>query len=287
LYNIINQKNSFMKTILVATDFSPAALNAANYAADMALAINANLLLLHVYQLPVSYSEVPIPINEGDFMEDAEKSINELKEQLSCRRGGKLHIDTEVRMGLFFRQELETVCEDIKPYTVVMGSQGTTAAEHLFFGSHTLYAMKHLMWPLIAVPPKASFSSVKKIGLACNLNQVIDTVPFEEISILVNDFDAEMHIINIDKQDVYNPETDCESVLLLKMMAPLKPTYHFITNKNIDEGIIDFAEKNKIDLLMVLPGRHGLLKRLTHKSHTKQLILHSHVPVMAIHYEIV
>ena len=37
-----------MKTIIVATDFSTAALNAAEYAADMALAIQANILLLHI-----------------------------------------------------------------------------------------------------------------------------------------------------------------------------------------------------------------------------------------------
>jgi len=45
-----------MKTIVVATDFSAVALNAANYAVDMALAIKADILLLHVYQIPVSYS---------------------------------------------------------------------------------------------------------------------------------------------------------------------------------------------------------------------------------------
>ena len=45
------------------------------------------------------------------------------------------------------------------------------------------------------MPPKASFSAVKKIGLACNLNQVVDTVPLEEINILVNDFTAELHIL--------------------------------------------------------------------------------------------
>jgi len=33
----------------------------------------------------------------------------------------------------------------------------------------------------------------------------------------------------------------------------------------------------------VLPKRHGLLDKLIHKSHTKQLVLHSHVPVMAFH----
>ena len=60
-----------MKTILVATDFSPAALNAANYAADMALAINADILLLHVYQIPVVYLEVPVALNEEGMMQEA------------------------------------------------------------------------------------------------------------------------------------------------------------------------------------------------------------------------
>ena len=272
-----------MKTILVATDFSSAALNAANYAADMALAINADLLLLYVYQLPVSYSEVPIPINEGDFMEDAEKSINELKKQLSRRTGGKLNIDTEVRMGVFFRQELETVCEDVKPYTVVMGSQGTTAAEHLFFGSHALYAMKHLMWPLIAVPPGATFSSIKKIGLACDYNNVLITTPLDEIKLLVHDFNAELHVLNTGKKQVSNPDVDFESGLLKEMLSPLNPDYHFITSEYTDEAIMNFAEKNNIDLLIVLPKRHDLLDKLIHKSHTKQMVLHCHVPVMALH----
>ncbi|MBK8520712.1 MAG: universal stress protein [Chitinophagaceae bacterium] len=41
--------------------------------------------------------------------------------------------------------------------------------------------------------------------------------------------------------------------------------------------------KNQIDLLVVMPHRHNLLSGLFHKSHTKQLVLHSHVPVMSIH----
>jgi nucleotide-binding universal stress UspA family protein len=38
-----------MKTILIATDFSPAAFNAANYAAGMGRVCNADLSLLHIY----------------------------------------------------------------------------------------------------------------------------------------------------------------------------------------------------------------------------------------------
>ena len=271
-----------MKTILMATDFSPAAFNAANYAADMALALNADMLLLHAYQIPVAFSEVPVAVNPEDMQRNAENEINELKGQLIRKRGGKLNIETEVRKGIFFN-ELKTVCELTKPYIVVMGSQGTTAAERLFFGSHAVNAMKHLMWPLITVPPEATFSSVKKIGLACDFDKVTDTTPLDEIKILVNDFNAALHVLNTGKKEEFNPEIIFESGVLEEMLAPIKPNYHFITNANTDEGIMDFAEKNHIDLLVVLPKRHGLLDKLIHKSHTKQLVLHSHVPVMALH----
>lgn len=271
-----------MKTILVATDFSPAALNAVNYAADMALAINADLLLLHVYQIPVAYLEVPVVLNEEEMRAGAEKQLTKLKEELSAQSGFKINIDIEVKTGVFF-QELKALCEKTDPYVVVMGSQGTTAAERLFFGGHTVHAMKHLTWPLITVPQDVKFNKIKKIGLACDFDKVVDTTPVEEIKLLVKDFNAELHVLNTGKQKVFNPNIVFESGLMQEMLAELKPSYHFTTNSNIDEGIMDFSERNHLDLLLVLPKRHGLIDNLVHKSHTKELVLHSHVPVMALH----
>ena len=100
---------------------------------------------------------------------------------------------------------------------------------------------------------------------------------------LVNDFDAKLHILNTGKRKEFKPELVFESGLLQEMLGALNPEYHFITSGNTDEGILNFAEKNKIDLLIVLPKRHSLLEKLVHKSHTKQFVLHSHVPVMALH----
>ena len=68
-----------MKTILVATDFSAAALNAANYAADMASTINADILLLHVYHIPVSYSEIPVVVTPDDLMRECRKRYRRSK----------------------------------------------------------------------------------------------------------------------------------------------------------------------------------------------------------------
>jgi len=270
-----------MKKILVATDFSEVSLNAAKYAADMASVINASLYLLHVNQIVIPYGEIAVLAGVED-MENAEKEMKKFRETLMTMTDNKLKIETEVRMGVFL-DELQTACEYVTPYAVVVGSQGTSASERLLFGRHAVNAMKQLAWPIITVPPGAKFSDVKKIGLACDLKNVVDTVPVDEIKTLLHDFNAELHVLNTGKKDVYDNDIVFQSGLFQEMMNGLVPDYHFISSEDIDDGILDFVEKNHIDLLIVLPKRHSLLDKLIHKSHTKQLVLHSHVPVMALH----
>lgn len=271
-----------MKTIVVATDFSAAASNAATYAADMALAVKADLFLLHVYQLPMYYGEVPVQINVDDWQKDAENSLYQLRKELEKQTQGQVTIHTEVRLGNYL-PELEAVCEKLDPYTVIIGSTGKSAAERVLFGSNAVYAMKHLAWPVITVPYGTKFTSIHKIGLACDLANVANTVPVDELSLLVNDFNAELHVLNIGKEEAYDPDTIYASGLLGEMLVKVKPQFHFLSHKDTDQGILDFAEKNNIDLLIVLPKRRSLPEAIMHKSHTKQFVLHSHVPLMALH----
>ncbi|MBK8610672.1 MAG: universal stress protein [Chitinophagaceae bacterium] len=119
--------------------------------------------------------------------------------------------------------------------------------------------------------------------MASDLTKVVESTPIEEIKMLVNDFNAELHILNTGRKEVFSGDIVFESGLMQEMTMTLNPKFHFIANDNTDEGIIDFVDKNNIDLLVVLPKRHNLLSRLIHKSHSKQLVLHSHAPVMAIH----
>lgn len=272
-----------MKTIVVATDFSPVALNAAHYATEMAMAINADILLLHVCQLPVTYGEAPAVINEGDMIKDAESDLNQLKDQLLTKANNKVTISTEVSLG-FFLHELKNICEQVNPYAVIMGCQGTTSADHLLQGSHAAQAVKHLLWPVITVPPAAGFSTIKKIALACDFNRVADTIPLDEIKILVHDFNAELYVLNTGNQISFDSGILYEFDVLKKMLAGLNPVCHFIAGENIDEGILDYAEKNNIGLLLALPKRRNLLDNIFHKSHTKNMVLHSHVPVMVLHH---
>jgi nucleotide-binding universal stress UspA family protein len=278
-------KNIFMKTIIAPTDFSAVSLNAVNYAADMACVIQGNLVLLHVCRLPVAYSEMPVPADSiSGMIKDAEENILQLRQELINRTKGAIQINTEVKTGMV-TDEIQKFSDVIAPYAIVMGPHETGPAERLFFGSNTIAAMKHLSWPLIVVPQEAKFTSIRKVGLACDLNRVVETSPVEEIKMLVKQFQAELHVVHVNREDeqAYTPETIEESGLLQEMLDELHPVYHFLNNVNIDEGLSGYAEKNKLDLLIVIPKKHGLIEKLFHKSHTKQLILHSHIPVMSVH----
>lgn len=274
-----------MKTIVAPTDFSPISLNAVRYAADMAITMNASLSLIHICLLPMAFSEVPYPaMNMAELASDAEQKMERLKDDISGGKAGKLKIYTEVRTGIVIT-EIKSFCDAVRPYAVVMGTQGTGAMERFLFGSNTIAAIKHLPWPLIIVPADAKFTNIKKIGLACDLKQVIQTSPVSEIKKYVREFGASLHVVHVNTEGdrIYGPEIIEESGYLQEMLDELHPSFDFLNNTGVEEGLNSNAERHELDLLIVIPKKHNLIDKLLHKSHTKKFALHTHVPVMAIH----
>lgn len=271
-----------MKTIIVLTDFSSAALNAARYAADMAIEVHAAIKLVHFYQVPVVYVDVPIPVNQTDIEQRVKRDIEEERKTLLSYTDDQITVEVQTAMGVFF-EELEKLCNTVQPYVVIMGSQGTTAAERFFLGGHAVHAMKHLHWPIITVPPEAKFLGINKIGLASDFDKVIETTPVNAIKMFTKDLKAELHILNTGKENKFSPDVVFGSGLLQEMIFDFKPHYHFITKQDTVEGIMELAQANDINLLIILPKDHNIIDRITHRSHTKKLVLNSYIPVMSLH----
>lgn len=268
-----------MKTLVVPTDFSSAALNAVNYAADMALEINAAVLLLHIYQVPVAITDSPmIMVSIEELKEAAETRLSKLKEDLTHITSGKLVITTEVVLG-DITDETESICEKIKPLAVITGTTGHTAAERTLFGSTTLSLIKNLSSPVICVPTGKEYGTgIKKAGLACDFKDT-DNLPLPAIRSFIQTMGAALHIINVDHKHSAHAETS----LLRTALEELKPSYHFVEHPDVEDGLNEFAEKNNLDLLITMPRKHKLLESLFKRSTTKQLVFESHIPVMCIH----
>lgn len=276
-----------MKTIIIPTDFSPAATNALNFATDMAKEINASIMLVHVYHIPVAMSEVPsVLITAEELRKNSEAKLKELKEAIEHITSDKIKIYTEAKSGDVI-DEVEELCERINPFAIVMGATGTSGMERILFGSTTLKAIKNLTRPVIVVPPGKEYGQgINKIGFACDFRQVVETTPVQFIKQIVKEFNAELHVLNVDhKNKEFGPETPEQSMLLHEMLKNLDPKYHFIEHDDIEDGINEFAEKNNLDLVIAIPKKHKLLEGIFKPSSTKQLVMQSHIPVMCIHEE--
>jgi len=256
-----------------------------NFAADMAVNINASLLLLNVYQVPVSMTDVPVVlVSTEELRKSSETKLEEVKDSLSHITSGKIKVYTEARMG-DVSDELEDVCKRIQPFAVIMGTRGASGIEKILFGSTTLTAIRHLTWPVIVVPPGKEYGKgIKKIGFACDFTKVVENTPIQFIRNMVKEFGAELHVLNVDHENKhFKPETPEESLMLHTLLEDLNPEYHFINNVDVEDGINEFVEKNNIDLLITIPKKHNLLEGLFKQSSTKQLVTQSHVPVMCVH----
>src|SRR5665213_2269855 len=158
-----------MRILIATTDFSQPSMNAVNYAADMAKAINAKLILFDAVPVPVAVSEIPVPEgNLEDMLTEAGRELDTLKDKLIQRTAGKIEISTEALMGSF-ADKIDEISDKYNPFAIVMGiAEGKPIARFLM-GSNTFYAIEKNPNPILIIPEKASFRPIDKIGLASDL----------------------------------------------------------------------------------------------------------------------
>jgi nucleotide-binding universal stress UspA family protein len=276
-----------MKTIIVPTDFSPVALNALRYALDMARAHDASIILLNTYQVPVSYSDAPVSpvttLSIDDIRKSSEERLTDLQQDMARVTGGTTQIITDARLGNTV-DALEEMCAAVKPFAVVMGSHGSTGLERMIMGSTTLSVIRSLRYPVIVVPPGTAYKEIKKIGLACDFKDVVETIPVEYIKNIVSEFNAELLVLNVNRDgEHYDADTPLESAWLDSLLGDIKPNYYFLQRDDIVEGINEFSEKHNLDVVIVIPKKHNLLEKIFHKSHSRELVRNAHIPIVSIH----
>jgi nucleotide-binding universal stress UspA family protein len=272
-----------MKTILVPTDFSPVSMNAVNYATELALNIDSSIVLVNAYQIPVTFTEVPvIDISIEEIQKVSLLKLNELKKNLEHITSGKLKIYTETKLG-YVSEVIEDLCEKMNPILIVMGTKGSSEIETFFMGSNALSTVLKVKYPVMVIPPGVKYKKIVKIGFACDLKEVVKTTPAKQINYFTNVFGASLTVLNVNVHNNYDANTAEQILLLQTMLDKTKPHFEHIQNMDVAEGIHSWSEKNCLDLLITIPKRHRLIERLFQRNHTKDLIFQSHIPIMCIH----
>jgi nucleotide-binding universal stress UspA family protein len=282
-------QNHTMKNILVPTDFSPTAHNAALYAVKLAAQMGiAEVVLYHAYQMPViidpmAMAPVMQSLDEAQLKKDSferlEKELLLLKPY--CAKDIRIRYTADYALLV---NGLDDVCLKENCGWIVMGITGGGAVEETLIGSNTLHVAKNSTFPVIIVPPKAAYKMIHRIALSCDLRSVAEHTPVTPIVKFVQAAQASLYVLNIAYQNTgFDEERDRENQVLQQLLKEVKPRYHFVEHADFMEAVNGFIDEEQIDLLITIPKKHGLLDRLFRKSHTKQIAFHSHVPVMVVH----
>ena len=260
-----------MQTLVVPTDFSPAADNAMLFAGKIATTIQATVSLLHIYQIPVSMNDVPvviIPVEE--LQEIADKGLDKAKELLQLHYPA-LSIKTESRLGEI-NDELNAACKESSPFAIVIGKHNASGLERLLFGNTSLSIIKHCKTPVIVVPENIKNYDVKNIGLALDLSG--SSIPQEKIKHFATKLNAALHIVHVETEKNSNKD----------FLSPI-PDITSATIINDDEfvhGIESFVNEKQIDLIIILPHKHSVIEKIFFKTHTKELMQEITIPLMTI-----
>jgi len=272
-----------MKTILAPTDFSASSINAVNYAADLASAINAQLVLFNAVQFPVAVSELSLPESVMDeIIEMGNNDLEELVNKVKNRTNEKIAISSEVMFGTV-EQQIELMSARKRPLAIVMGFKPGKTFQRGLMGSTLFHTMNHIPYPLLIVPENFQFSQIREIGLACDLENIAETLPFETIKEWLSLFKARLNIVYVTVNNKeFRASQLSESISIKNRFQSFDTAFHFLEGSNLGDELNHFAKQKKLDLLIVMPRTNGMY-RLFHKKHSKNLITHNQIPVLSIH----
>jgi len=142
-----------IRTILVPTDFSPHAEEAARVAEALLCAGGeaSKLILLNAFHLPIEYTAYgPIPTSVH-YMEDAGADAQERLDLAAdkLRREG-LEVETVAREG-YAPEVIVDAAKQHKADLIAMGTHGRTGIAHLLLGSTAERVVQHAGCPVMTV----------------------------------------------------------------------------------------------------------------------------------------
>ena len=160
-----------MRTFIVATDFSPEAENALEYACAAAKDLYARVILFNSYSFPIHAANARLPASHIKELEEHNKDLlKERAAKLSHKWG--IEVDYEYGLMLEVSDELDNLVAKHQGDLVVMGMAPRSLAQELFGNTTTSVIMKQ-KYPVLAVPLGATFGGLNKILFACeDINKI-------------------------------------------------------------------------------------------------------------------
>jgi nucleotide-binding universal stress UspA family protein len=146
-----------IKKVLCPVDFSDPSREAMHFAVDLAQRYGAEVVLLHVYQVPAyAFPEGMVlagPDVLANLVDRIARTLAAWREDAAGRAAG-LTVAAETAMGVA-HTEILRVARERKADLIVVGTHGRTGLAHVFLGSVAERVLRTAPCPVLTVRPAA------------------------------------------------------------------------------------------------------------------------------------
>lgn len=277
-----------MKKILFPTDFSAASLNAFVYAIDLAKKIGAEIITLHVFDLPADsvteyYNSVleHYEISEWSEFENYKGEVPMLRRIAEDHDGEHIKLSHVLEKGLVADTIVE-VAERNKADFIVMGTNGAGGIVEAILGSVTEKVMNKSGIMTLAIPADCKFKPFSKILLLTKF-ETHHVALWNKLLHFARMFGAHIDVLHV---KLLRQDGDNEMLEQLKQQFfPAKIDFHIVYSDRTEHAIVQFIKTNKIDLVAMSVKRKGLIDRIFFDSLARKMAFHSEIPVMSVKKE--
>ena len=277
-----------LKNILFPTDFSENAKNALPFAIDLAKKNGAKLFLIHIYETPLvpPSSIFRTRAKTMSYTEDLiVEAVNKKKQELiSFPALDEVLEDFIIQEGNTLK-EIQKVIRNNNIDLIVMGTLGETANREIFMGSVTKNLIQQVSCPVLAIPGDFVFRPIEHIVYTTDLKND-ESNALNYLAKFTALFQARLIILHLDHNADDKPRHIQELKDITEKIDYSKIDFQDIVVEDIIKGIDTYVKSNAIDLLAITTKTTGLLDKIFHKSVTKAVLFHTHIPILAFNRKI-
>lgn len=256
-----------LNRILVPTDFSDASEHALRVAADLAKENNAQIVALHMLDIPETLINKEESQEYGEvmfFMKLANKRFKNFLDKDFLN-------DVEVKEAVQHHQAFSGIIESAKKENsdlIVMGSHGASGLKELFVGSNTEKVVRTSDIPVLVIKDYETTFSPRKMIFACNfVDDCLDA--FSKANDMANSLNSEIELLYVNTpSENFKSSTDINA----RVKSFLEKSnvnnasnipFHVFNDYSVEDGILHFSEENNADLIAIpTHGRKGIAHML-------------------------
>ncbi|URM36183.1 universal stress protein [Flavobacterium anhuiense] len=275
-----------MKKILFPTDFSDAATNAFVHALEFAKVVNAELILLHTFEIPVydsqffpeNYASIYSSIELAKF-EMFKDEIPKLRTIAAERNLEDIVIKHRLMDGDLIYNLKNAVEEDNIDF-VIMGTNSVSDWTKFFTGSNTESVISGVEVPVLCIPIDAKYKKVKTIGFTTRYREK-DKKELKKVLKIAKKTDAKVKSLYVktSNSDVteetrkeFEKEFNGENVEFL-----------VLPSDDVKETILDFVLYKDIDILTTITHKRSFFESLFDSSFSKKIAKEVPIPILVMH----